>query len=86
MDFVENEQLFSVNTEVQTMSERAKHILAIINKLSDICQQRKKEISSLLLWQCYFCRRFLRFSSEQNMNVSFQVLSVGQCTIKSKLK
>lgn len=43
MDFVENEQLFSVIIEAQNMSERVKHVFEIINKLSDTCQQRKKE-------------------------------------------
>lgn len=73
VDFVENEQLFSVIIEVQNMSERAKHVFAIINKLSDTCQQRKKEKSSLLLRQCYLCKDicFLKFSSEQNPNFSF---------------
>lgn len=84
VDFVQNEQLFSIIMEVQNMSVRAKHVFAIFNELSDTCQQKKKEKSSLLLWQCYFCKDicFLKFSSEQNTNVSF---SAGQCTSKSKI-
>lgn len=41
------------------MSERAKHVSAIINKLSDTCQQRKKEkkqpiVVAVLILQRHF--------------------------------